>query len=98
MKSQLTPETANELGVSGTRPPEMRCIACGTVHEKATRDLRCPNCGDLLEIVYPGWDSSGVTAAELKACWRQRRTSNLGVDQSGVWRFREVLPPIGEGN
>ena len=26
--------------------------------------------------------------------WRQRRSSNSPVDQSGVWRFREILPSI----
>ena len=32
------------------------------------------------------------TAAALRAVWRQRRTSGLPVDESGVWRFRELLP------
>ena len=31
-------------------------------------------------------------AAALRALWRQRRTSGLPLDESGVWRFRELLP------
>jgi threonine synthase len=30
----------------------------------------------------------------LKALWQQRRTSRLPLDQSGVWRFRELLPAL----
>ncbi len=28
----------------------------------------------------------------LRGIWRQRRTSNRPLDQSGVWRYRELLP------
>ena len=49
----------------------------------------CPRCGSLLEAVYPKPDQS---AAELKTLWRNRRTSNAPLDQSGVWRYREFLP------
>jgi threonine synthase len=81
---------------------QMRCIACGAVQESAVRDLRCPRCGDLLEIAYPGWSSgatgTSLTAEELKAQWRRRRTSPSPIDQSGVWRFRDVLPALGEGH
>ena len=35
----------------------------------------------------------------LKTLWRGRRTSNAPLDQSGVWRYREMIPfldvPIG---
>lgn len=34
----------------------------------------------------------GATAAELKRTWRERRTSNAAIDQSGVWRYREFIP------
>jgi len=49
----------------------------------------CPRCGGLLEAVY-----SAPTAppAEWKTLWRNRRTSNAALDQSGVWRYREFLP------
>jgi threonine synthase len=96
MTNQTLAQSATKLSIS-----QMRCIGCGAVHENAVRDLRCPRCGDLLEITYPGWTNSvqGTTwvAGELKAQWHQRRTSRSALDQSGVWRFREVLPALGEG-
>jgi threonine synthase len=49
----------------------------------------CPECGGLLEVAY---EPPRETAAELKALWRERRTSNAPLDQSGVWRYREFLP------
>ncbi len=74
---------------------QLRCIGCGRI---ALPDrFRCEHCRDLLEIVYPGWEEkgpAGLSAAELKKLWRDRRASLEPVDQSGVWRFREVLPEI----
>lgn len=74
-----------------------RCISCGDLSEAARRDFRCSKCGDLLEIAYPdtksGWRQS-VNAQQLKSIWKQRRLSNIEVDRSGVWRFREFLPAL----
>lgn len=50
--------------------------------------------------------SSSAGAEKLKQLWLTRRSSWLPLDQSGVWRFREVLPSLdpmhvitlGEGN
>jgi threonine synthase len=75
--------------------PQLRCIACALVTDQPAQNFRCAGCGDLLETVYPGWNTSDATqldAAALRALWRQRRTSGLPVDESGVWRFRELLP------
>jgi threonine synthase len=33
-----------------------------------------------------------VDAAALKKTWRERRMNNTKLDQSGVWRYRELLP------
>ncbi len=33
----------------------MNCIGCGAVQERLSGALRCPKCGDLLEISFPGW-------------------------------------------
>jgi len=77
---------------SSAHRSQLSCIGCGVVCEKTEQNFRCASCGDLLEIVYPGWKSSLSDAAALKALWRQRRTSGLPVDESGVWRFRELLP------
>lgn len=74
---------------------QLRCIGCGRT---ALPDrFRCEHCRDLLEIIYPGWDEKGpvgLSAAQLKALWSNRRSSRDPVDQSGVWRFREILPDI----
>jgi threonine synthase len=75
--------------------PELRCIGCGRT---ALPDrFRCEHCHDLLEILYPGWEDagpSGLGPASLKQLWRDRRASLDPADQSGVWRFREILPEI----
>ena len=96
----MSHETAFESKVEQSA---LRCIGCGRVQENVAGNLRCSKCGDLLEVVYPTWKSNGgraagLDAAELRALWRQRRTSGLPIDQSGVWRFREVLPALGEGH
>lgn len=74
---------------------ELRCIGCG---QTALPDrFRCENCRDLLEILYPGWDPdgpSGLKANTLKKIWLDRKQSLDPADQSGVWRFREILPEI----
>ncbi len=30
----------------------------------------------------------------MRHLWQERRTSTMAVDQSGVWRFRELLPIV----
>src|SRR5579862_4733000 len=67
------------------------CIGCGTVSKSAAKDFRCAHCGSLLEISDPSWKSLPRGDA-LKSLWRERRSSNLPSDLSGVWRFRELLP------
>src|SRR5947209_16461568 len=74
---------------------QLRCIGCGRT---ALPDrFRCETCRDLLEIIYPGWEHrgpGGLDASTLKSLWRDRGSSLEAVDQSGVWRFREILPEI----
>jgi threonine synthase len=65
---------------------EERCRARFSIDEVI---YNCPRCGGLLEAVY---DGAPQPAAELRALWRARRTSNAPLDQSGVWRFREIIP------
>ncbi len=49
----------------------------------------CPQCGALLEVRFT---ETPADAATLKQTWRERRMSNQPIDQSGVWRYRELLP------
>ena len=92
--SPTTPETATE---STSR---LRCINCGSIRERADQDFRCPTCGDLFEVFYPGWQTArssqaaGRRAEDLKHLWRDRKTSQAPADLSGVWRFRELLPSL----
>jgi threonine synthase len=76
---------------------QLRCIGCGRT---ALPDrFRCETCRDLLEIIYPGWEHrgpGGLDASALKSLWRDRGSSLEAVDQSGVWRFREILPEIAQ--
>jgi threonine synthase len=32
----------------------------------------------------------------LRYLWQERKTSTLSIDQSGVWRFRDLLPIVGD--
>ena len=75
---------------------KLRCISCGATPDSAGQDFRCIACGDLLEFVFPGWisDPPAFDPAALKSRWLNRRTSRNPLDQSGVWRFRELLPHI----
>jgi len=73
---------------------KLRCIACGATPDSAAQDFRCTACGDLLEFFFPGWVSPALDPGALKSLWLSRRTSLDSLDQSGVWRFRELLPHI----
>ena len=49
----------------------------------------CTKCGGLLEAIY---GDGGHDAATLKTVFRQRRLDNAPLNQSGVWRYRELMP------
>ncbi len=77
---------------------QLRCFGCGAriAGADAQPHFRCAQCGELFEVEYPGWNQKKgpdrPNAGALKWLWRERRSSLEGVDQSGVWRFRELLP------
>lgn len=70
----------------------LRCSVpqCGTTLELHHRALACPKCGDLLEVAI---EPADCDASVLKKLWSERRRSYDPQDLSGVWRFRELLPP-----
>jgi threonine synthase len=72
-------------------PANLRCIteSCGAHFGIEEVLYNCPKCGGLLETSYSGPFAS---AAELKQTFRNRRLSNAPLDQSGVWRYRELFP------
>ena len=77
-----------------TSVSQLRCIACGAVRANDAHNTRCAACGDLLEVVYPGWESEtgmragGLDAAGLKALWRHRRSSPRLAKQNSRGRTR----------
>lgn len=84
---------------------ELRCIGCGaTPGETAVpSNFRCRNCGDLFEVRYPAWSRGSAAQTKwmpnpsaLRWLWKERRHSLEALDQSGVWRFREVLPILAD--
>jgi threonine synthase len=65
---------------------EERCRARFPVTEVI---YNCPRCGGLLEASY---SFAGLQPEALKQEWRRRRMCNSPLDQSGVWRYREIIP------
>ena len=63
--------------------------ACGARYPITDVLYNCPQCGSLIEAQY---DFAGFDAPGLKKIWRERRLSNAPLDQSGVWRYRELFP------
>jgi threonine synthase len=72
-------------------PAELRCFEPSCRARFAVTEViyNCPNCGGLLEASYPGLE---IDPVQTKSIWRNRRTCNLPLDQSGVWRYRELIP------
>jgi len=86
------------------RTHKLRCTGCDLriAGEEARSDFRCPTCGDLYEVEYP-WSAGATVPSEhvnrpnpnaLRYLWQERRTSSLAIDQSGVWRFRDLFPIV----
>lgn len=82
----------------------LRCTGCGDriAGREAASNFRCRNCGDLFEVEY-AWSETAADAlahkpnpGALKYLWAERRTSTLAADQSGVWRFRDLLPIVAD--
>jgi len=70
---------------------ELVCFnsACGARYAISDVLYNCTKCGGLLEARY---DFGKPDVAALKRKWRERRMSNAPLDQSGVWRYRELFP------
>lgn len=73
--------------------PSLRCLNCKKDHPTTEKLYTCPDCDGLLDVAYPLDEMRGERLISL---WDWRRASPRTVDQSGVWRFRELLPEAGE--
>jgi threonine synthase len=70
---------------------ELKCFNPSCASRYAITEIlyNCPNCGGLLEAAYnqpPG------RPEDLRRTFRERRMNNTPLDQSGVWRYRELMP------
>jgi threonine synthase len=90
---------------TGTEIAYQQCInpECRTTVSVDRTIFECPNCGDLLDVVYD-WDRAEVPSS-LKWFEKKWAERTEPASFSGVWRFRELLPfvskdqvvTIGEG-
>jgi threonine synthase len=69
---------------------ELRCSACDSVPTDPDA-LACDACEELLAFVVA---TDRLDRATIDAIARQRRGAVDPIDRSGVWRYRELLPPI----
>ncbi len=71
------------------------CVGCGAeaFPDDTPADFRCAACGGLFDVRYSPVEEQAV---ELRARWLVRRVSRHPVNESGVWRFREMLPLIAD--
>ena len=67
--------------------------ACRAKYPLSEVLYQCPACGGLLEVDY---DWGEANSSGWKELWRERRMDNEPLNQSGVWRYRELLP-FGDG-
>jgi threonine synthase len=68
-----------------------KCINpdCGSEFDCGQAMFKCPDCGDLLDILYD-WDKTQVPA-KMSDFGKRWATRSNRLDFSGVWRFRELL-------
>src|SRR6266852_5877815 len=70
---------------------ELKCFeaSCGARYAITDVIYNCPKCGALLEAAYT---AERPDPEKLKRTFRERRMNNTPLDQSGVWRYRELFP------
>jgi len=72
------------------RSVKLRCIECGAEYNAGDVRYRC-DCGDLLDLIH---DLDALRAADLRRIWDERWRSRRFPDESGVWRYRELILPV----
>jgi threonine synthase len=74
----------------------LQCIeqSCQRRYPLDAKEHQCLQCGGLLDVKY---DLPKIAPASLRLLWQQRKASGAVIDQSGVWRFRELLPFVPAG-
>ena len=59
---------------------------CGQIYPIVSRQIKCEKCGHLLDVEY-----KEKPPTKLKEIFYQRRSRDSIYNESGVWRFRELL-------
>ena len=74
----------------------LQCIerGCERRYPLNAKEHQCPACSGLLDVRY---DFSRIDSHSLGKLWQKRKMSSAIIDQSGVWRFRELLPFVPAG-
>jgi threonine synthase len=79
---------------------DFRCPHCNSLYEVeypwsegARLDARVEG---REEVPVPAPLINRPNPSALRYLWQERRTSTLAVDQSGVWRFRDLLPIVSD--
>ena len=74
----------------------LRCSEPGCAQESAEVGIAyaCATCGGLLEV---GYDYANADPSQWREVWHGRQGGSALADRSGVWRFREMLPFLAEG-
>jgi len=77
--------------------PFLQCIEpdCKAQFASTTPIYTCERCGGLLDLVH---EVKAIEPDQLRQTWDARLASKAPADQSGVWRFRELLPEVEEAN
>ena len=104
MKSEQTHQLrcigCSAIATNGSLPPDFRCSICGELFE-----VEYPSWSSSANEL-PGALGSGSgpgprprvhanwrpNPSALRWLWKDRRSSTEAIDQSGVWRFRDLLP------
>jgi threonine synthase len=71
----------------------LKCVKCGREYPVDVPRYKC-DCGGLLDVKIIREESDNFS--HIKEVWEKRKCSNKPVDQSGVWRFRDLVYPFKE--
>ncbi len=70
-----------------------RCAGCGDITSELDGSAECATCGGLYEIIHAIPDAHGAALLSRFAGRCCTHPAKLGIEQSGVWRFREMVMP-----
>ncbi len=77
-------------------PAYLQCIEerCQRRYPLDNKEHQCSACGGLLDVRY---DFPRIDPNSMRQMWQQRKMSSALIDQSGAWRYRELLPFVPQG-